>query len=53
MLSPVEFLYQIQKSGVLTCTKYGAIPALPTLEEVGFALGKWMEYDVDWSVNNF
>ena len=33
-------LYQIQKSGVLTCTKYGAIPALPTLEEVGFALGK-------------
>ena len=36
----VDFLAVANVVGALTCTKYGAIPALPTLEEVELALGK-------------
>ena len=36
----VDFLAVANVVGALTCTKYGAIPALPTLEEVELALAK-------------
>ena len=36
----VDFLAVANVVGALTCTKYGAIPALPTLKEVELALGK-------------
>ena len=34
-----DFLKVANVVGALTCTKYGAIPALPSLQEVESALG--------------